>query len=64
MNRIGIAEFLLLDPKCPVAAAKLRQNTRYPHLVLQGPFGTAEGRETLTMTPETSLEVNADPLQA
>ena len=48
-------------PKCLVGEAKRRPNTRNPHLVLQGPFGTAEGRETMTTTPETSLEVNYDP---
>ena len=58
------AEFSLLDPKCPVGAAKPRQNIRNPHLVLQGPFGTAEGSETMTTTPETPLEVNADPHRA
>jgi len=36
----------------------------HSHLALQGPFGTAEGRETMTTTLETPLEVNADPLQA
>ena len=51
----------LLGPKCLVGEAKRRPNTRNPHLVLQGPFGTAEGRETMTTTPETSLEVNYGP---
>ena len=64
MQRIGKAEISLLDLKCLVGAAKLRQNTRNPHLVLQGQLGTFESRETMTTTPETSLEVNADPLQA
>ena len=64
MHCVCKAAFSLLDAKCPVGEAKPRQNTRNPHLVLQGQFGTAEGRETMTTTPETSLEVNADPLEA
>ena len=55
------AKFLLLGPKCLVGEAKPRPNTRNLQLVLQGPFGTAEGRETMTTTPETSLEVNYGP---
>ena len=58
------AEFLLLGPKCSVGVIEPRQNTRNPHLALQGPFGTAEGRETMTTTPETLLEVNTDPHRA
>ena len=53
--------FHSLAPNCPVGEAKPRPNTRNPHLVLRGPFGTAEGRETMTTTPETSLEVNYGP---
>ena len=33
--------------------------TRNPQLPLQGLFGTAEGRETMTTKPETSIKVNA-----
>ena len=55
------AKFSLLGPKCLVGDAKPRQNTHNLHLVLQGPFGTAKGRETMTTTPETSLEVNYGP---
>ena len=55
------AEFLLFGPKCSVGAVEPRQNTRNPHLALQGPGG---GRETMTMTPETSFEVHADPHRA
>ena len=51
----------LPGPKCLVGEAKPRQNTRNLHLVLQGTFGSAEGHETMTTTPETSLEVNYDP---
>ena len=58
------AEFLLLGPRCSVGAAKPMSNARNPHLALQGPFGTAEGRETMTTTPETSLEVNAGSIRA
>ena len=61
MNRVGKAEFSLLDPKCLVGAAKLRQITHNPHMALQGPFDTAEGHETTTTSSETPLEVNADP---
>ena len=64
MHRVCNAEFSLLDPKCPVGAAKPSRNARNPHLVLQGPFGTAEGRETMTTTPKSPLEVNADPHRA
>ena len=46
------AEFWLLDPTCPIGAAKPEQNTHNPELAFQGPFGTAEGRETMTTTPE------------
>ena len=59
--RAAIVEFLVLGPKCPVGEAKPRQNTRNPQLAVQGPFGTAEGRETMTATTETSLEVNTGP---
>ena len=55
---------LLPGPKCSVGAAKPRQNTCNPHLVLQHEFGTAEGRKNMTTTPETSLEVNAGSLRA
>ena len=58
------AEFLLLGPKCRVGAAKPRQNTRNPDLAFQGPSGTAEGRQTMTTTPETSQEINAGPCLA
>ena len=51
-QRVCKAKFSLLGPKCLVGEAKPRQNTHNPHLVLQGPFGTAEGRETMTTTPE------------
>ena len=61
MHCVRKAEFSLLGPKCLVGEVKPRQNTRNLHLVLQGPFGTAEGRETMTTTPETSREVNYDP---
>ena len=60
-HRVCKAKFSLLGPKCLVGEAKPRQNTNNPHLVLQGPFGTAEGHETMTTTPETSLEVNYGP---
>ena len=63
-NRVCKAEFPLLGPHCPVGEAKPRQNTRNPQLALQGPFGTAEGHETMTMTPQTSLEVNYGPQHA
>ena len=59
MHSVRKAEFLLLGPKYPVGAAKPRQNTSNPDLALQGPFGTAVCRQTMTTTPETSLEVNA-----
>ena len=36
MHCVRKAEFLLLGPKYPVGAAKPRQNTRNPHLALQG----------------------------
>ena len=58
------AAFLLLGPRCSVGAAKPMSNARNPHLALQDPFGTAEGRETMTTTLETSLEVNAGPHHA
>ena len=45
-------------------AASVRSNQGKTLAILQGPFGTAEGRETMTTTPETSLEANADQLQA
>ena len=48
-------------PKCLVGEAKPRQNTHNPQLALQGLFGTAEGRKTMTTTPESSLEVNTGP---
>ena len=35
MHCVRKAEFLLLDPECPVSAVQPRQNTRNPHLVLQ-----------------------------
>ena len=60
MQRIGKAEVSLLVPICPVDAAKPRQNTRNPQF-LQGPFGTAEGRKTMTTALETPLEADADP---
>ena len=40
---------------CGQTKAKYTQ----PTLGSPGPFGTAEGRENMTTTPETSLEVNA-----
>ena len=48
------AKTSLLDPRCPVGEAKPRQNTRDSLLSL---FGTAEGRETMTTTLETTLDV-------
>ena len=50
-HRVCKAEFPLLGPQCPVGEAKPRRNTRNSQLALQGSFGTAEGRETMTTTP-------------
>ena len=63
-HRVCKAECLLLGLKCRAGAAKPSQDTRNPDLALQGLFGTAEGRQTMTTTPETSLEVNAGSLRA
>ena len=35
MHCVRKAEFLLLDPECPVSAVQPRQNTRNPHLALE-----------------------------
>ena len=59
-GRVCKAKFPLLGPKCLVGEAKRRPNTQST-LGSPGPFGTAEGRETMTTTPETSLEVNYGP---
>ena len=64
MHRVYKAKFSLLGLECRIGTAKPRQITRNPDLALQGPFGTAEGRQTMTTTPETSLEVNARPHHA
>ena len=58
------AKFSLLGPKCRVSVVIQRQNKRNPQLALQGPFGTAKGRQTMTTTTESSLEVNAGPHHA
>ena len=50
-HRVCNAKFSLLGPQCPVGEAKPRRNTRNSQLALQGSFGTAEGRETMTTTP-------------
>ena len=63
-HRVCKAEFPLLGPNCPVGESKPRQNTHNPQLALQGSFGTAEGHETMTTTPKTSLLVNAGPQHA
>ncbi len=60
-HRVCKAKFALLGPRCLVGEAKPRRNTRNSQLALQGSFGTAEGRETMTTTPESSLEVNNGP---
>ena len=63
-HRVCSVMLSLLGPQCPVGAAKPMQNTRNSQLALQGSFGTAEGRETMTTTPESSLEVNTGPQRA
>ena len=60
-HRVCKARFSLLGPKCSIGAAEPRQNTRNPHVALQGPFDTAEGHQTMTTTPETSLVVTTGP---
>ena len=63
-HRVCKVEFSLLDPRCRVGVVIQRKNTRNSQLALQGPFGTAEGRPTMTTTTESSLEVNAGPHHA
>ena len=51
-------------PPMPCKCGRTKAKHTQSILGSPGPFGTAEGRKTMTSIPETPLEVNTDPHRA
>jgi hypothetical protein len=64
MHCLRKAEVLLLGLKGPGRCGPTKAKHTQSTLGYPGSFGTAEGRENMTTTPETSLKVNACSLRA